>query len=169
MRWKANDTVVHAREGVCVVVGVEEKTLTEDCPCEYYILNPVYEPGSKIYVPVERGDAVLRPLLTKQEIGELIRMIPDMEMDWISDDKTRQRTLQQEVKNGSHEVLLGIITSLYQKRKEISKTGKKFHSADEYFFNEADKQINREFGYVLGIDPGRVPDYIHATLTGEET
>ncbi len=167
MGWKANDTVVHIRDGVCTVRSVEKLTISSDEPCEYYILTPVYDPGSKIYVPVERGDAVLRALITKEEIDDLIRTIPEMGIDWISDDKQRQRALQQEVKSGSHETLLGVISTLYKKRKEIDSSGRKFHSADERFLNEAEKQIHREFGYVLGIDPDRVPEYIHAKLSGE--
>ena len=164
MSYKQGDAVVHVRDGVCIVKGVEEKTLVADEPCEYYILSPVYDPGSRIYVPVDRGDTVLRKPLTKEEIESLIEQIPDMEIDWISDEKTRQRTLTQDVKSGSHEVLLGVITTLYRKREEISGSGRKFHSSDEHILNEAEKQVHREFGYVLGMDPEQVPDYIHEKL-----
>ena len=99
-----------------------------------------------------------------QSMESLIEQIPDMEIDWISDEKTRQRTLTQDVKSGSHEVLLGIITTLYRKREEISGSGRKFHSSDEHILNEAEKQVHREFGYVLGMDPEKVPDYIHDKL-----
>ncbi len=164
MAWKVNDTVAHTRDGVCRVVGIEDLTLASDEPCSYFILRPVYEPGSKLYVPVDRADELLRDLITREEIGELIDMMPEIGFDWISDEKSRQRALQQDIRSGSHEVLLGIITTLYRKREEIGSSGRKFHSSDEHFLNEAEKQINREFGYVLGIDPGKVPDYIIARV-----
>ena len=168
MRWEADSIVVHVREGVCRIVSIENKIMTGDEPMEYYLLSPVYDPSSRIYVPTEKGDAFLRDPLTKEEIHELIHMIPDINLEWISDEKTRQRELREDLKSGSHKTLLGIITSLYKKKEEISGTGKKFHTSDEHVLNEAARQIHREFGYVLGMEPDEVPDYIHAILTQEK-
>ena len=168
MAWKANDTVVHVRDGVCTIKAVEELNLSADGPCEYLILSPIYDPGSKLYVPVQRAGQFLRELITKEEIDELIASIPDMGIDWIKDEKARQRALQADIRSGSHETLLGVITTLYKKRREIGKSGKKFHSSDEHFLHEAEKQINREFGFVLGIAPDDVPAYIHECLKKKE-
>ena len=160
MAWKVNDTVVHAREGVCIISSIEELSMSSDGPTEYYILSPVYEKGSRIYVPLALADNVLRKPLTKDEIEALIKEIPKLGIKWISDEKKRQKSLQEDIKSGSHATLLGIIATLYSKKKEIGESGRKFHSSDEHFLNEAEKQINREFGYVLGIKPGDVPAYI---------
>ena len=164
MNLNPGDTVVHIRDGVARVIRIEEVALNDDESGLYCILSPIYDQGSKLYVPLERADTFLRPLITREEINELITSLPEREAVWISDEKERQRTLQQDLKSGSHEALLTIITSLYQKRREIGKTGKKFHSADEHFLKEAEKTINREFAYVLGIAPDEVPEYIHNRL-----
>lgn len=163
--WKKGDHVVHRRDGVCCITGIEELSMTSSGPETYYILTPVYEAGSKLYVPLSRADQLLRSLLTKDDIEDLIRRLEGgTENLWISDEKARQRFLAETVKTGSEENLMDVISTLYEKKKEQTGSGRKFHASDEHFLNEAEKMINREFGFVLGIEPDDVPKYIKGAL-----
>lgn len=165
MEWKTGDTVVHSRDGICTVVDVREMTMTEE-PKEYYILEPVYEHGSKLYIPVDKEALFLRAPVTREEIGEYVRKLPEADVKWIGDEKKRMSMIAEVRKTGSSETLLGLISLFYRKRDEQHELGKKFHSSDEQFLKDIETRVNREFAYVLGIDPSEVPDYIRTLLKG---
>lgn len=159
--WKIGDHVVHRRDGVCRIAAVEDLALTDDSPKTYYILTPVYESASRLYVPYDRADQILRDVLTKEEIDAMIFGLKESGPDrWISDKKARQQTLSETVKTGSEEALLKMVSTLFLKKAEQAEKGLKFHAADEHILNEAEKMINREFAFVLGIEPDDVPDYV---------
>ena len=164
MRWKSGDTVVQSRDGICTVVDIREMSLTDE-PQEYYILQPVYERGSKLYIPIEKEALFLRPPVTEAEIREYVKKLPETNVKWIGDEKERQTMIAEVRKTGSSETLLGLISLFYKKRNEQHEQGKKFHSSDEQFLKDIETRVNREFAYVLGIDPGEVPAYIRDTLS----
>lgn len=159
--WNIGDHVVHRRDGVCRIAAIDELNMTSDGPKTYYILTPLYENASRLYVPLDRADQMLRDVLTKEEIHSMILDLRDTGPDrWISDEKARQRSLTETVRTGSEESLLKMISTLFRKKEEQQQNGRKFHASDEHILNEAEKMINREFAFVLGIEPDAVPDYI---------
>ncbi len=163
MRWKAGDTVVHSRDGICSVIGIQEMTLSGE-PLNYYILEPVYEHGSKLYIPCDKEALFLRAPVTREEIHEFIRKLPESEVSWIADEKQRQSMISEMRKSGSSETLLALISLFYRKRDEQHQQGRKFHSSDEQFLKDIETRVNREFAFVLGLDPGEVPAYIHKQI-----
>ena len=56
--------------------------------------------------------------------------------------------------------MVRLIKTLRDKSAEKVRTGKKFHSADERVFKEAERILFGEFGFVLGIHPSEVPAFI---------
>ncbi len=163
MRWKAGDTVVHSRDGICTVLEIREMALSGE-PQMYYILEPVYEHGSKLYIPADKEALFLRPPVTKEDISEFVQKLPETNLTWIADEKKRQNMIADVRKNGTSETWLGLISLFYQKRTEQHRQGKKFHSADEQFLKDIETRVNREFAFVLGIDPAEVPNYIQNLL-----
>ena len=166
MRWNKGDTVVHSRDGICTVADIREMDLsgTNDM---YYILEPVYERGSRLYIPVAREELFLRAPVTKKEILKFIRELPEKEPDWINDEKQRQSMIAAMRKTGSSGTLLGLISLFYKKRDEQHELGKKFHSSDEQFLKDIETRVNREFAFVLGIEPAEVPAFVMKTLAKE--
>ncbi len=163
MKWKTGDTVVHSRDGICTVTDIREMTLTGETQ-EYYILEPVYERSSKLYIPTEKEDLFLRSPVTREEITQYVRKLPEADVEWIGDEKKRQSMIVEVRKTGSSETLLSLISLFYRKRDEQHEMGKKFHSSDEQFLKDIETRVNREFAYVLGIDPSEVPGYIRGIL-----
>ncbi|MDO5702679.1 MAG: CarD family transcriptional regulator [Lachnospiraceae bacterium] len=163
MRWKQGDTVVHSRDGICAVIDIQEMSLAGE-PKNYYILEPVYEQGSKLYIPIEKEALFLRAPVTEEEIITYIRNLPDMDIAWISDEKKRQAMIADARKTASSETLLGLVSVFYKKRSERHREGRKFHSSDEQFLKDIETRINREFAYVLGIEPDEVQGFIERQL-----
>jgi CarD family transcriptional regulator len=65
---EVNEAVMHIPEGVCKVTGIIERDLSSLGTRQYYILVPVYNTGTKIYIPTDNGPAKMRELLTRDEV-----------------------------------------------------------------------------------------------------
>ncbi len=164
MTWKKGDTVVHLRDGICEITGTAEMGRQFEKPDAYYVLQPLYEPASKLYIPIDRAEQFLRDPITGEEAEALIMRIPDMNAVWITDEKKRQAMLLDARKNAPIETLLSLVHLFYEKKQEYTEAGRRFHTTDEQFLKDMDVRICREFAYALGIAPAEVPDYINRKL-----
>ena len=66
--YKIGQQVLYGAHGVCAVNAVEVMRFGKD-RAKYYVLEPVAQPGTKYYIPVENEAAVgkLRPLMTRRK------------------------------------------------------------------------------------------------------
>lgn len=133
---------------------------------EYYILQPVYDLRSSLSIPVESPAFAshARELLTKDEIFEIIDTLPDVEAEWIRDDKERIETFHNLLEGGVRKDIAVLIRTLYLHKKELAEKGKKLRSSDETIMQRAEKLLYGEFAWVLGIEPKEVIDFIKARV-----
>ncbi|MCR5295693.1 MAG: CarD family transcriptional regulator [Lachnospiraceae bacterium] len=159
-----NDAVVHVPEGVCTVTSIIERDLASLGVRRYYVLVPVYDRRSKIFVPIEGDAQKVRELPDREEVLSLIDGIPESESVWVDNDKARLESFSSILSRCDHKEMMSLVHTLKDKQSEKKRTGKKFHSADERIFREAERILFGEFGYVLGIAPGEVGDFIKNRL-----
>ena len=108
---EVNEAVMHIPEGVCKVTGIIERDLSSLGTRQYYILVPVYNTGTKIYIPTDNGPAKMRELLTRDEVLELIDSIPECESVWVENDKERMAAFSSIVSRCDHHEMLCLIRS----------------------------------------------------------
>lgn len=152
---------VYGASGVCRV----EDICTMDYgggKKEYYILQPVYDLRSTLSIPVESPafSARARELLSKEEVMEIIKSLPDAKSEWIRDDKQRIETFRNLLEGGERKDIAMLICSLYMHKIELAEKGKKLRSSDEAIMQRAEKLLYGEFAWVLGIDPKEVVPFI---------
>lgn len=162
-----NEAVIHIPEGVCRVTDLIERNLSGIGSRKYYVLTPVYDRGTKIYVPADADSAKLRPLIGVGDVLALIDSIPFAESVWQENDKKRHESFNQILARCDHGEMVCLLSTLRVKAAEKKKLGKKFHSADERVLRETQRLLYGEFGFVLGISPKEVPDFIAARLEGD--
>lgn len=133
---------------------------------EYYILQPVFDLRSTLSVPVDSPafTSHARELLTKEEVLEIIDSVPNVEAEWIRDDKERIETFRNLLEGGVRMDIAVLIRSLYLHKKELAARGKKLRSSDEAIMQRAEKLLYGEFAWVLGIDPKEVVDFIKSRV-----
>lgn len=153
--------VRYATTGVCVISEITEMTIAKK-KSRYYVLQPVHKDALQVYVPCDNEALVskMRRILTKDEILELIRSMPQEDCCWIEDELTRKAVFQQILSEGDRRKLIELIRSVYQHQQNQLAYGKKLHQVDERCFAEAQKLLNDEFAYVLGISPEEVTPFI---------
>lgn len=161
--FSVGDAVVYETQGVCKISEITSMTAGK-VTREYYILKPVYEDKMTLYVPVD-NDAVInshmRLVFTKTEVNSIIKNVAEGKaMEWIEDDYKRKEFCVNAFKSGDRTELMRIIGMLYSRQKDMKEQKKHFHIADERYLKEAEKMINEEFAYVLGIERSEVQKYI---------
>ncbi len=167
---KIGEKVLYGAVGACTVTDMCTKKFGDAGEREYYVLVPVYDSRTTLYVPVDNEalKAKMRKLLSAEEIEELITSMPAAESSWISDEKARQEHFKNTLRSGDRRALIGMTKSLYTHRKKVLSMGRKPHMADERMFKEAEKMLCDEFAVVLGMEPGEVMPYIMGKLDGKE-
>lgn len=124
---------------------------------EFYTLSPIYGRDITIRVPIE-AESKMKKALSKEEIDSMIENIEDME--WIADDKERQLQFKRIILSGDRQKIISLIRLLYLHHKELKRSNKKLHIADERIFKEAESLLYDELAYVLDIKREAVINYI---------
>ncbi len=163
MEFKINDTVMYGNCDICKIVDIRNEKFSDNEQL-YYVLKPVYDERSTIYCPVDSELVKLRKLLTKDEVYELIALMPDTETEWIENDQERKQRFNDLLRNGNHQQLVKLLKTLYYNRELKTREGKKFYAADERVMKEAEKIVHGEIAHVLDISLEEVVPFITGQL-----
>lgn len=114
-----NDIVRYGAHGVCKIVDIAEKNFN-GVPVEYYVLKPIYNDTSTIYVPVQNQSLTdkMHKVLSAEEIRALIQAMPYEESIWIDDEEERKRRYQEILVDGDRVELIRMIKALYLRQRE---------------------------------------------------
>ena len=148
--FQINDVIVYGTQGVCKIVDTEEKTVGGKTK-SYFVLKPVRDPGSTIFVPVD-NEIVLKKmhrLLTKDEIHFLIDSMRLENALWIEDENQRKEIYKNILAKGDHLELVKMIKAIYIHKTQREAEGKRLRMSDERFFKDAEQLLYNEFQYVL--------------------
>lgn len=164
MQFSEGKCVVYRSSEICRIMGIESKSFDGINEREYCILCPINSERSTYYVPVDCVEEKVRDLLTREQVLELIDNIKDSDSEWCSNTNDR-KARQNEILSGSnYDLIIGMTRSLYSEQQKRISQGKKLLAADEKAMRAAETLINREFGFVLGIEENKVSDFIKERL-----
>lgn len=105
---------------------------------QYYFLTPL-DDHITILVPTDNEEALskMRKVLSKKDIYELIKTMPDNETIWINDKNIRKQKYNDIINHGNHEQLVKLTKTLYLNKQKQEKAGKKFHVQDRSNANKS--------------------------------
>ena len=160
--YTVNDCVFYKTVGICRITAIRAERIGrgEAQPC--YVLKPVYNPNTTLYIPMEQDDLVrmMRPILTKEEIVNLISYMPDAEAPWIENERDRGKDFYEKLQSCDAHEWIKIIKALYQQKGTRKQASKAMNSIDSRIMTAAEKLLHEEFAFVLGIEPSAVLPYI---------
>ena len=133
---------------------------------KYYVLKPVYQNSSVIYVPVENEALVskMRPVLSREEVDRLIDGMPEIPTAWEEDPQARKASFDALLRSNECRSLIILIKTLHAQKKRRQADGKALHVSDETFLREAQRLLYDEFAGALEIQPTQVHAYIQSKL-----
>lgn len=158
--FSVSDFVVFGSADVYKIVDICQKDFGEDSKRNYYVLNPVFGNSLDVYIPTSHKQMPMRKILSKKEIVQIIKSMPDIEDKWIEDHKQRKTTYTEVLASGDHEKIIRIIKNIHIHKLELEQQGKQLIITDKELLKSAEKLIYHEFAAVLDLEPEQITDYI---------
>lgn len=167
--FAVGDYVVKVNDGVCRIEEIVQMDMFHNNQKkDYYLLVPVEQNTSKIYVSVNRAAEQLRKAIDGQEAIEIIDSIPNIEETWIQNDKEREMTYREAIQSCNLEKLVGIIKNMYHRRMRRVAQGKKNTAVDERYFKLAENHLYGELAFALGKDKSEMQQLIAERVGAEK-
>lgn len=155
LNFKKGQNVIYGGTEICSIGDMVEKDFDGNGSREYIVLTPL-ELNTTFYVPSEKADEMLRPLLSKETLIELIKM---MKCGTVA-PYDRSINFNDAVKKGDYKALISIMQEIYCKKISREKSGKQLIKADRRNFELAKKLIDKEISIAFGIEQDKVEDFI---------
>ncbi|NLW89444.1 MAG: CarD family transcriptional regulator [Clostridiaceae bacterium] len=163
--YQIGDHVVYHSVGVCRIIDICRKDFGDASESEYFVLETVYGNTMTVYIPTDNYESVLRPLMTKEELLELVWTLPDTNDEWIADNATRKEMFHHAILSKDQSELIRMIKLLYTRKQDLENEGKRLAFSDSEAMKEAEKLLTNEFAFVLGIEPDQVVPFIIEQLS----
>ena len=148
--YQVGDYIVKSSNGICEVKDITHPDFVDDSKKLYYLLQPLSDKKTLLYVPTSRNDGSMRPVITEREAQELIQMIPAIDEPWINNERERERSYKKAIKSNEPKKLIGIIKLIYQRKKRRQEQGKKITIVDNQYFDKAEHLLYSELELALG-------------------
>lgn len=158
---KIGTYVLYGKTGVCLV-----KELTTMSGGQYYVLAPISDSRSSVYVPCDNEMLVarMRPLLTREEIDCLLSDADEVKLAWVDDRNERGLMYRTTLSSGDRKELIRLLCCLMRKKQERIDIGKRLSTMDENTLQECVRLVQEEFSMVLDIAVNEVGPYIAERL-----
>ena len=163
--FAAGDTVMHTSEGVCDVLDVRPMRFGAAQDRLYYVLKPTtIKSSSTVYMPVLRGNSVLRRLLSRADIDRLIAGSTALGELWIEDSRQRRDVFQHILQSGDYTRIIRMISEIHKHNEARAASGRKPCASDEAILSEAEHLLHQEFSCVLNLPREETIAYIRSRL-----
>ncbi len=156
--FSVGDYVVKVNDGVCRV----DQTLrlpsmgAEKGEIPYFLLVPVADVETKVYIPVSEEYPDIRPVMGKKEASGLLRRIDQIEESFIESDRQREQFYKDAIRSLDPDRLVGILKNIYKRGCRRRAEGKKSTAVDDRYFKIAEEALCQELGFVLATNEGDI-------------
>lgn len=167
--FHVGEFIVYGINGICRVDEICTSPYDKTDPRTYYKLIPLNNPmSSSIYTPVDNERVPMRRLMTKEEIGELIRSIPEIETLTVPVEKQRREIYRSTIGALLPEGYVQVIKTVHRRREELAAAHKHFPVTDLEYGRLAKHLLHSECAHVLGMDENEMEAYIMGQIATAE-
>ena len=162
------DKVIHINGGVFEVSEIKIMNYGFG-DVKYICLKPHFVDSINktltIYVPFDKKDELIRPIMTRAMALEVIEKIKSIEPIWYNEAKIRKEKFA--LLLNSHEIdkICIIVKSLYVKQLELEENNKSLNLMDYDYLRKLKKGIEEELAISLNIPIEEVGDLIAKTIS----
>ena len=159
--FSIGDYVACGNKGVCVVEEIKTLDISGvDKNEQYYILKPVYNSASTVYIPVELAEESIRPVLTMQEARVLVADIPEIDCLDITNEKLVESMYKGCIRSNDVREFVRLIKTIYGRKKKRLEAGRKETAIDAKYFRIVADFLFGELAVSLDIPKNEVEGYI---------
>ncbi|MBQ7353018.1 MAG: CarD family transcriptional regulator [Clostridia bacterium] len=159
---KIGSLVIYGVEGVCQISEIVSQSFAGSSEKkDYYVMIPVHNSSSKLYVPVdnEKLASKIKQLLTYDEIIELIEKC-SKNNEWIADNKLRSKYYKEVMASYDREKIFSLARILYLAKSGKIPEVKKLYVMDEDVLRKTSHILYSEFSYVVELEYENVLPFI---------
>lgn len=165
LMYEIGDYVVKANSGICKIEDIGRPDIPAISKDKlYFILVPIEEAKTKLYVSVDKAEDSLRRVITENEAWKIIDEIPAVEEAWIADDRQREQKYKAAILSCDLKELISIIKNMYFRKQKRIAAGKKSTTVDEHFFKLAENYLYTELAFAIGEKKENMKDIITKKL-----
>lgn len=166
--YQINDYVMCGENGVCKVIEIGTPPIGGiDKEKDYYFLEPIKGKTNIIYSPVGMEKKTLRYVIEKKDAKKLLEEIENLEVVLEKKDNTRKEQYKQALSKYDCHEWMGLIKSVYYKKKELTKRGKKLHSIDMIYLTKLESLLYGELAFSMNMSKEEVMRMISEKLEKE--
>jgi len=162
--FQVGDKVLDRNGKVFLIESLQELDFGSG-PQSYFITKPYFSydfnPDYKAYVPVDRSESILRPILSKEEALALIDSFSEMEIYPEISPRERKNFFAKILVKGDRNEICRIVKSLVHYRKQRIAENKPFSDYDSKMLRELVRLFHFEFSVSLGIPYSDVEQFIY--------
>jgi CarD family transcriptional regulator len=155
--FSVGDKVIYGSNLLCSFDGIRDKEF-DNKTLRYYVIKPIFEKDSTIYIPVESDDIdkKIHRLLSVEEIYAVLTANQREDTIWIENEKEREERHRQILTENDRIAVLKLLKTLCL-RKAL---GKKLNVSDERILKDAQKTLFDELAYVLNMKREHILPFI---------
>ncbi len=150
--YQKGDYIVYGTKGVCLIEDVAAISWAEDCISSKklcYKLVPRFVKGSTIYAPVENEKTVIRSVMSGEEAEAVLNGAGKLETLSVKDEKEREDHYRRALSSGNSMEWSRIVKTLYLRKQERLRTGKRMTCIDERYLHVAENILFGEMSMPL--------------------
>ena len=154
-----DEYVFHESGGVCRIADIQVAPL-DNMPADrsYYIVQPLHDPNSVIYVPVDSDRIFLRRLLTKAEAQELLSQIPQIAVIEAENAKALRGKYIDAMHTHSPIEWVRVIKTIYQRAQAAR--AQRLSETERSFSESAKRHLHTELSLALELPLQEIEQYI---------
>lgn len=146
--------VIHCRDGLAVIV---DEILMSDKT--YFIVKTVRGDGENIYVPIERAEVIIRPLLSEKEASDLLEKAKGIEVEYNPNTKQRRDSLKRRLGSGDVNDSIHLLKQLYF-YKTLKDGSVKYGPVDLDMIQYASNNLLDELAIVFDVDRNSIEEFV---------
>lgn len=151
--FAVGDYVVNANNGICKIEDIVHLDLPMGGKDRlYYVVVPVGEKSTKIYIPVDSDKQRMRRVMSKDEAFQVVDEIPYINATWISNDRQREQAYKEAIFSCEPQRIIGILKCMYIRNQQRNEAGKKHTTIDERYFKLAENSLYSELAFAMNKD-----------------
>ena len=157
--------VKYGGTGICRIDRIEELEFPgQRTPRACYVLRPLRNSAIEVSVPLDNPTLCgkIKSLLSREEADRLLLAARSEEpIPWIEDRKQRSQEFRKLIAGGDTATLLRLVHSILLHKASC---GKRLSTADDNVRRDAERLLDEEYAYSMGISAEEAGRYIRSHL-----
>ena len=159
LNFQKGQLVVHCRDGLATVM---DETVLGDK--DYFIVHTMRGSGENIYVPKDRSESIIRPIMEVDKAEEILKYIKTVELEYNSNTKQRRDSLKRRLMSGDVNDIAFLYKQLFFYKSQTDGSIK-FGPVDLDMLNFASDILLDELAVVYKKDRSDIEDFVNNKIS----